>query len=56
MPKRKSKKATEKTLKSINIANYKMQLEELEAKGKADYKPKIGRQIQKIKKKLNKVA
>ena len=52
MPKKKKKPVGDKTLKSINIAHLKRQMEELEAKGREEYKPKIGRQIANLKKKI----
>ena len=46
----------EKVLRKLMLDRYSKELEELKNRGNEEYKPKIGRKIKQLTKKLNKVA
>ena len=52
----KRNKTNEKVMRKLMLERYSKELEELKNRGKEEYRPKIGRKIKQLSKKLNRVA
>jgi phage terminase Nu1 subunit (DNA packaging protein) len=54
--KKKKNALSEEKKKVVHLENYKKEIETLREEGRKNYKPKIGRQIAQLERKIKKVA